>query len=153
MCLCACARVKQTPGFASLTNAMAPKRGPPGGFWGEGVDGGFGEGGRGCMLIAKPTRGAYSASSSLAKLSAWSTCTPTAHRHHAGAANVSSPQRHSAASHSRSHFEAMETPERARHQLACVRPPPACADAVRLCCPKLICSDVTSHITVTIYPR
>lgn len=113
------------------------ERGKRGGCWGSRRGWGVG---RGCMLIAKLTRGAYSASSSLAKLSAWSTCTPTALRHHAGAANVSSPQCHSAASRSRSHFEATETPERARHRLACVRPPPqkklaspACADAIRLC--------------------
>lgn len=180
-CVQACAQVKQTLDSHLGPTQWLQSRVALGGFRGwEGLGGRrwcrvggrvLGElsvcvCGGGGMLIAKLTREAYSASSSLAKFSAWSTCTPTAHRHHAGAANVSSPQRHSAASRSHSHFEATETPERAWHQLACVCPTPpptqspACpssSTSPRLhqhCSwgPKLICSDVTSHITVTIYP-
>lgn len=129
-CVCPSVGAGQTnPGLASRTNAMASKPSGPGAFWGgAGMVGGSVVGKlREGVLIAKLTQGAYSASSSLVKSSAWHTCTLTAHRHHAGAANVSSPQRHSAASRSRSHFEATETPERARHRLACVHPLPPIA--------------------------
>lgn len=53
-----------------------------------------------------------------------------------------------------------EMPKRAQYQLACVTPPRTHptpsrprTDMIQLCLhQKLICTDVTSHITVTIYP-
>lgn len=100
--------------------------------------------------------GAYSASSSLANIS-------VVHMHAdcSEASDWSCKCQLRSASQPRIPFSPIlsgnEMPIRAQYQLACVIPPRTPfrpqTDVIQLCLhQKLICTDVTSHITVTIYP-